>query len=283
VLWPDHCIQGTAGAEISTSSATVTITNDDVQSLVAVAVGDGAGAEAASDPITFTITRSENLASGLSVNLQWGGTASFGTDYTVTTSAGTLAANGSTITFAAGESSATLTVTPVDDAVVEPSESVVLTVAAGAGYAPDSSNSASGSIADNDSAAGQATLTVSATDAAGAEGGKNTISFVVNRATNTTGALIVNLQWSGAAVYGTDYTVTASAGTLAADGSTITFTDRQRSVTLTVAPIDDAAVEVAESVVLTIAGGAGYAVGSPSSATGSIADNDVAALPSLSV
>ena len=49
-------------------------------------------------------------------------------------------------------------------------------------------------------------------------------------------------------------------------------------MTLTVTPVDDSGVEPAETVILTIATGTGYTVGSPSSATGSIADNDVASL-----
>ena len=94
------------------------------------------------------------------------------------------------------------------------------------------------------------------------------------------GAVILSLQWTGAAVYGTDYTVVASAGTLEADGSSLTFADAQASAVLTVSIVDDQFVEGAESVALTLLAAAGYALSSPTSAAATIADNDA---PSVSV
>ena len=44
----------------------------------------------------------------------------------------------------------------------------------------------------------------------------------------------------------------------------------------TVRPVDDTLAEGTETVSLTVGAGTGYAVGSPASASGSIADNDVA-------
>jgi hypothetical protein len=52
------------------------------------------------------------------------------------------------------------------------------------------------------------------------------------------------------------------------------------SAAITVTPVDDTAVELTESVTLTLAGGANYTVGSPAAATGNITDND---LPTLSI
>ena len=51
---------------------------------------------------------------------------------------------------AAGAASATVVVTPVDDAVDEANETVILTLAPGAGYTIGSSNSDTLTIADND-------------------------------------------------------------------------------------------------------------------------------------
>ena len=51
---------------------------------------------------------------------------------------------------------------------------------------------------------------------------------------------------------------------------------------MTLTPVDDTAVEGSETATLTVASGSGYTVGTPSSASGSIADND-AATPSLSI
>jgi hypothetical protein len=167
-----------------------------------------------------------------------------------------------------------LTVTPVDDTVLEPTEGVTLTVASGTGYTVGSPASASGSIVDNDTPV----VTVTATDSAGSEPGTDTLVFSVTR-TISTGQTVIALTWSGGATFGADYTVTVSAGaTLAVNGSTLTLAAGTSVATLTVTPVDDSAVESTETVVLTIAAGSGYSVGSPASATGSIADNDVRTL-----
>ena len=162
---------------------------------------------------------------------------------------------------------ATVTVTPIDDTVVESSESVVLTLGAGTGYTVGSPASATGTIADNDVAP---TISVAATDASGAEAGANPIVFTVTRGTNLVGSVVVNLTWGGTATYGTDYTVSVSGGTLSANRLQLTLADGVAGATITVIPVDDTAVEAAETVVLTVAGGTGYTVGSPSSASGTI-------------
>ena len=259
------------------ASASGSIADNDASALqptITVAATDAAGSETAPNTITFVITRGTVTTGALTLNLSWSGLAGYGTDYAVVASSGTLAPDGSTLTLADGQTSATLTLTPVDDLAVEGAESVVLAIVSGAGYAVGSPGSATASIADNDVAA-LPTLTATATDANGSETAPNTITFVLTRATATGTAFMANLQWAGTAGYGTDYTVSASAGTLAANGSTLTFAVGQITATLTLTPIDDVAVEGTESVLLTVMAGAGYTVGSPSAASGSIADNDV--------
>jgi hypothetical protein len=254
------------GLNVADGFGVVTIANDDTA--VTVAATDAAGAEAANDPIVFTVSRLGNVAGTTIVNLTWNGTATYGTDYTVTTSAGTLASNGSTLTLGAGVTSAVLTVIPVDDTAVEAAETVTVGVAAGTGYTALTPSSASGSIADNDVG-----VSVAATDAAGAETGSDAIVFTVTRSGVVTGTSTVNLAWSGTATFTTDYTVTATGAMLAADGLTLTFAAGATTATLTVRPVDDTAVEAAETVTVAVAAGTGYtALGSP--ATGSIADND---------
>jgi hypothetical protein len=109
------------------------------------------------------------------------------------------------------------------------------------------------------------TVTVTATDGSASESGPNTGTFTITRTGSTTSSLLVNFTVGGTATAGADYTTLSSPVTLAAGSAT---------KTVTVNPVDDAVVESAETVVLTIAVGSGYNVGSPSSATVSIADND---------
>ncbi len=143
--------------------------------IVSVAVTDAAGAESANDPIVFTVTRTGSTAAALAVQLAFGGAAS-AADYTVTVTGGSY--SGGVLTIAAGTSTAIVTVRPVDDAAVESSESVTLTVIAAAGYARGATTSASGTIADNDTAPPPVPqVTMSVTDSAGAEAAANPVVF----------------------------------------------------------------------------------------------------------
>jgi hypothetical protein len=111
------------------------------------------------------------------------------------------------------------------------------------------------------------TVTIAATDANASEAGLDTSLFTITRSGDTASALIVNLTHAGTATSGSDYSSLAASVTLPI-GAT--------SATLVVTPIDDSAVEGAETVMLTIAPDAAYTVGAPSSASVSIVDNDSA-------
>ncbi len=113
-------------------------------------------------------------------------------------------------------------------------------------------------------------VTIAVTDASAAEAGADIGRFTVTRTGDTSAPLTVNLALGGTATNGSDY---SSLSTTAA------IPGGQASTTITVTPIDDAAVEGSETVIVTIAGGTGYGVGSPSSGTVTIADNDAPAGP----
>jgi hypothetical protein len=262
----------------SPSSASGTIADNDSAPSLSAAVSDGTGSETAGDAIVFTVTRAGSTAGTTAVNLTWGGTATLTTDYAVAVSGTgvTLSPNSLTLTFAAGATTATLTLTPVDDSAVEGSESVTMTIAAGSGYTVGTPSSASGTIADNDSAP---SLSAAVTDGAGSEPA-DPIVFTVTRALNTGGTTAVTLTWGGTAALTTDYTVAVSGAgvTLSLNSLTLTFAAGATTATLTITPVNDSIVEPNETVTMTIAAGSGYTVGTPSSASGTIADNDTASL-----
>ncbi|MEJ1962623.1 MAG: Calx-beta domain-containing protein [Gammaproteobacteria bacterium] len=87
-----------------------------------IAATDANAAEQGADTGTFTVTRTGTTAAALTVNLVLSGTATNGVDYQ------TIA---NTVVIPAGAASATVTVTPIDDAVVEPAETVVATIQPG--------------------------------------------------------------------------------------------------------------------------------------------------------
>jgi uncharacterized protein YjdB len=108
-------------------------------------------------------------------------------------------------------------------------------------------------------------VNIAATDASAGEGGNPGVFTI------STGSLSSNITVgytiSGTATSG-DYTATP-----ALSGS-VTLTSAAPSATITINPVDDTAFEGSESLTLTIQSGTGYTVGSNSSATISIADND---------
>ena len=84
---------------------------------------------------------SGGTASSVTVNYTLNGTAQNGTDYQNLSGS---------VTISAGSSSASITLTPIDDSSVEGSETAVLSLSANSTYTVGSPNSATVTIADND-------------------------------------------------------------------------------------------------------------------------------------
>ncbi|MFO1492220.1 MAG: M60 family metallopeptidase [Kiritimatiellia bacterium] len=198
---------------------------------------------------SFTITRSGPPAAALVVNLQIEGTAVPGEDYTSLPSS---------ITLPAGVSSTNLAVHAIADLLPESAESVVVTIAAGTGYEPGGSSSATVSIFD-----AFQNVSVRASGVA-SETGPTAARFVLSR-DGTEGSLTVNFTLSGTAAAGTDY---------ASPGGSVVFADGSSTAVVTITPVNDTATEGAESVILTLAAGTGYLQVVPDGATLSLLDNE---------
>ncbi len=107
----------TVPAQISDRTGTITINDDDAStySVLDASVTEG-------DNVSITISRSGDCESTQNINLvSSNGTASAGSDYT---------AVNTTVSFAAGESSKTVSVSTIEDTVVESTESLTLTISA---------------------------------------------------------------------------------------------------------------------------------------------------------
>ncbi len=129
------------------NSATGTITNDDTD--VSVAVAPTSVNEDGATNLVYTFTRTGVTASALTVNFTIGGTGTFNTDYTQS-GADTFAPPNGTVSFGAGNSTATVTIDPTSDSTVEADETVILTVAAGTGYNVGAPSFATGTITNDD-------------------------------------------------------------------------------------------------------------------------------------
>jgi autotransporter-associated beta strand protein len=120
--------------------------------IVSVAVNPTGVSEIGTNNLTFTFTR--DLSAGtLPISFAVTGTAKSGVDYVATSpDAGfTFTPTGGTITFANGSPTATITIDPTPDKLVEPIENVTLTLSAGSIYRVDTppANTATGQIIDN--------------------------------------------------------------------------------------------------------------------------------------
>jgi N-acetylneuraminic acid mutarotase len=269
----------TGGYEVGgTPSGTGTILNDDTQ--VSVAVTPSPVGEASGTGMVYTFTRTGSTAAAQLVNFTKSGTASLaGTDFSVASTDGGMDYSAGTVTIPIGSSTVTITLTPLEDALVEGSETAILTVAAGSGYAP-SGSPATGTITDNDTA----TIGYVAASSTVGEATANDVQQLVLTLT-TTGAGTPTLAYpvtvnvtgpGGTATSGTDYTpptgVTFPANSLDA-----------AQVPASIAIINDRAVEGTETAGLGLAintdgtgGAVTIALGAAATHTTTITDNDTA-------
>ncbi len=132
-------LSNATNAVIFDGSAVATITNDDPPPTITI--DDATASE--NGALTFAVRLSQ--PSGVTVTVQWstgGGDATAGADY---------APSSGTVTFLAGDTEESVVVSVVDDAAVEPAETVDVTLTNPTG-ATIADGSATGTILDNDTA-----------------------------------------------------------------------------------------------------------------------------------
>jgi hypothetical protein len=211
----------------------------------------------------FTVTRTGDTNSDLTVPLFISGTATLGTDYTLSPPVA-----GSAVTIPAGTNSVTFTFKAVNDSLVEGPETATLTLLddlnyISPGYALAPMASATITILDDDSPA-QPTVTVATSTPEISEDGIDSGEFVFTRNGAAQGDLLVNYFVGGSAQAGTDYAPLAGVVLIPAG---------QNSATVYLQPLDDHAVESNATVVVTIAASAAYILGNAVSATVTILDD----------
>jgi len=109
------------------------------------------------------------------------------------------------------------------------------------------------------------TVTIVASSPSAAEAGLVPGAFTISRSGGTALPVTIYFTVGGSATPGSDYVSLVSPVTIQAGAA---FTN------LTVTPIDDSLAEAPETVIVTLSSGTNYALGSPSSSTVTIADND---------
>lgn len=128
IRWSDFNAAGADdGLAVDDFTLIPLVQGDPVRPVVAVVATDATAAEGETpaNTGTFTITRSGDTTTALTVAYTLGGTATNGVDYSELSG---------TVEIPAGQTSATITITPLDDSLIEGDETVVLTLANAADY-----------------------------------------------------------------------------------------------------------------------------------------------------
>ena len=202
-------------------SVTVSITDND--GLVTIAADTTPITEGAS--AAFTLTRQGNTSPALTVNMA----VSQQGDYI----SGTAPA---TVSFGAGEATASLSVATVDDRVDEDNGSITATLQSGTGYTAGTQGSAAVMVEDNDTAG----VTIDPTTLTVTEGDDTGVSYTVKLATQPAGDVTVTISGHS----GTDLTLS---GTGLSNDNKLTFTTGNwataQTVTVKAAEDDDAVTD----------------------------------------
>ena len=261
----------------SPATATGTIQNDDFPPTLAIAAtsaikpeGTGGG----STSFTFTVTRSGDTTGTSSVS--WavtgsGTNAANAADFT----GGTLPTG--SVTLAVGESTKTITVNVAADPTLESDEGFTVTLSSPVGATLGSPATATGTIQNDDSLPTLAIAATSAIKPEGTGGGSTAFTFMVTRSGDTTGTSSASWAVSGSganAATATDFT----GGTLPA--GSVTFAVGEATKTITVNVAADSTIEKDEGFSVTLSSPSGATLGSPTTATGTIQNDDQ---PSLSI
>jgi Calx-beta domain/Domain of unknown function DUF11 len=239
----------------ATLTATNTIADNDSATVTIANTTDGA--EAGPVNGVMTVTQTAVSATNTVVAYTVSGTATSGSDFT---------ALSGTVTIPAGSTTATISIPVINDAIVEGSETVVITLTSvSSGLATlGATLTATNTIADNDSATVTVANGTNGTEV-GPSNGTMTLTQTAVSATNTVIAYTV----TGTATSGADYTALSGSVTILAGATT---------ATITIPVIDDAIAEGSETVVVTLTSvSSGLAtLGATLTATNTIADNDSA-------
>lgn len=204
---------------------------------------------------SFTISRTGDTTSPLTVNYKMAGTASNGVDYVSLPG---------TVTIAAGEASTNITLSVINDAIGESQETAILALLGSTNYDLYTSISATVTI-DDDNDLPTVNLRATKTNAYEmnpANEGRFTITLSNPSSTDIT----LNLVRAGTAVSGTDFTPISS---------TVTVFAGQTNAIVRINPINNTNIDGNRTVILTLTNGTGYALGTNVTGTVTIRNDDL--------
>ena len=215
----------------------------------------------------FRIARqSADLTAPMDVSFNLAGTATRGDDYILRVNGTTVTAN--TVTIPAGNDTVQVEIVAVDDNVAEVAETIIFNIVSGPSYVAFSPTGGTIGLSDNE----QPSVDISAVVFPFMfEGNTNDLIRVTlqRRGDLNAGPFDVNVAYAGTATAGSDFTPAATA----------TFNPGDLTVSVDIHPLNDTATEPRETVIVSVATGSGYTVGTnnvlTAGATGVILDDDL--------
>jgi alpha-tubulin suppressor-like RCC1 family protein len=257
---------GTGYAIGTTGSVVGTISNDDFPSIT-LAVSPSSVTEDGAANLIYIFSRSGDTSAALTVNYTVAGSAILGSDYTGVATTPSIRF----ITFTAGLATATLTIDPSADTTIEPNETVEFTLATGTGYTMGTTGAVISTISNDDLSIVQIAFSSMASIS---EDGPQNIQVVFSRSGDVSEGLTVNFVVGGTATVGSDYDQRGATSFNNSSGS-VSFAAGSSVAILSLDPRSDAINDGTESLVLTLTPGSGYLLGSSSTVTGTILDNNL--------
>ncbi|MFB2836579.1 Calx-beta domain-containing protein [Floridanema evergladense] len=235
------------------------------KSTINISATDGSASEKyaweTQDPGQFTLTRTGGDSSKAeTVYYTVKGTAQNGQDYNL------LSGN---VTFAAGATNAVIPITVIDDSAYEGTENLILTLTSNSAYNLGSSTSGTVTISDNETSP-KSTINLTVTDGSASEKyaweTQDPGQFTMTRTGgDNSKAETVYYSLTGSAKNGEDYSLLSG---------NVTFAAGATSAIIPINIVDDSTYEGTENLTLILTTNSAYNLGSSTSGTVAIADNE---------
>ncbi|KKZ14880.1 MAG: hypothetical protein TH68_03470, partial [Candidatus Synechococcus spongiarum 142] len=253
------------------SSATVTVNDDDNPNNPNITITAGSSPVSEGEAATFTVTATPAPSAAVTVSLAVSEATSDGQDFVASSNEG----GAKTVTIPAlgspGAGTATFTVDTEDNGTDEPNGEVTVTLETGTDYTVGAPSSATVTVEDDEDPNNpKITLTPGLSPLTEGE----TVTFTVTATPAPASAVRVFLTVSEVTSGGQDFVASDNEGS----GQNVTIpaldSPGAGTATFTVSTVDDTTIEPSGEVTATLVNSADYVVGTPSSATVTVDDND---------
>lgn len=266
----DLAVEATETVELSLTNIIGAVAGDVVSQMISIQNNDNPpppptvqfalGAQTVQESAgtrSITVNLSAAATQEVTASVVVSGTATMTSDFS-------LASN--TVRFAAGATSATVSLTIVDDTMVENTETVILTLVNPMGATLGSPSIHTVSIQNNDMPPPNVPTLQFSLASQSVQENAGTLTVVANLSATSTQEITATVLLGGTATMTSDYLFPSN---------TVRFAPGVTSANISLTLVDDSAVESAETVILTLSNLMGASLGTNSTHTVSIQNNDV--------